>query len=58
MENKPIAQKIESLIEEIFKTKDESTEADTTDIERQIDMMVYELYGLNKNEISLIENKE
>lgn len=32
-----------------------NSEANTEDLERQIDLLVYELYGLNEDEIKIIE---
>jgi adenine-specific DNA-methyltransferase len=34
----------------------EFTDADTSPLERQIDKMVYELYGLTDEEIAIVEN--
>jgi len=38
-----------------MKTKDSN--ADTSALEKQIDEMVYKLYGLTEDEIKIIENK-
>ncbi|MFC2188146.1 Eco57I restriction-modification methylase domain-containing protein [Fulvivirgaceae bacterium LMO-SS25] len=59
----PIPNKLEnaSLIGEIVNTiinlKKTNHLTDTTELENQIDQLVYELYGLNEEEINIIENK-
>lgn len=47
---------IESLVEEILSKKAEDNLADTTDLEKQIDQLVYQLYELTEEEIAIIEN--
>ena len=47
--------KIESLVEKIITAKSLNPQADTADLEKQIDQLVYNLYGLNEDEIKLIE---
>jgi len=37
--------------------KKQNPETDTSDLEREIDKLVYELYGLSEEEIAVIENK-
>jgi len=39
-------------------TKDEEENTDTTDLENQIDEMVYKLYDLTNEEIAIIEGSE
>jgi len=39
-------------------TRGELLNADTSALERQIDEMVYELYGLTPEEIAIVEGKE
>jgi hypothetical protein len=34
----------------------DNPEADTSALEREIDFMVYELYGLSEEEIAIVEN--
>jgi adenine-specific DNA-methyltransferase len=36
--------------------KKENLEADITALEREIDLMVYDLYGLSEEEIGIVEN--
>lgn len=42
-------------VDQILSLKKENPEADTTAIEREIDFMVYELYGLSEEEIAIVE---
>jgi len=46
---------IEILVNQILATKKQNPSADTTDIENQIDQLVYQLYGLTEEEIKIIE---
>ncbi len=48
----PIIEKVNQIIE----LKKENPETNTSKLENQIDQMVYELYGLNEEEIKTIEN--
>lgn len=43
------------LIDKILQLKNEDINADTTVYEEQIDKLVYQLYGLNENEICIVE---
>ena len=45
----------ENLRNEILKLKKENPQADTSVLEREIDAMVYELYGLSEEEIAIVE---
>ena len=47
---------IESIIEEILSQKYAVQTADTSDLEREIDRLVYESYGLTEEEIAVIED--
>lgn len=38
-----------------MKQNDKNNEIDTRELEREIDEIVYELYGLNEEEIKIIE---
>lgn len=42
-------------VEQILELKKENPQADTSNLEREIDTMVYELYGLNEEEIKIVE---
>jgi adenine-specific DNA-methyltransferase len=48
---------IESLVDEILEQKRGNPHADTRDLERAIDELVYRLYDLTDDEIRLIESK-
>ena len=50
-EQKPLVE----LVEEILAVKDRDVQTDTEDLEREIDRIVYELYGLTEQEITAIE---
>jgi len=45
-----------TLVDKILETKKMSAEADTTKLEMEIDNLFYKLYGLNEDEIALIEH--
>ena len=53
--NQDIASGLYSISTEIHKLKKDNPAADTTAMEREIDLMVYELYGLSEEEISIVE---
>ena len=44
------------LVDNIIEKKKSNLEADTSDLERQIDQMVYELYWLTDEEIQIVED--
>ena len=45
-----------SLLDKIIEAKKQNPTAQTTDLENQIDQLVYQLYGLTEEEIKIIEN--
>jgi len=45
------------IVDKILEMKKENPNANTTDLEKQIDNMVYDLYGLTKEEIDMVEGK-
>ena len=47
--------KMENLIDQILTSKKENPEADTSALEREIDELVYKLYGLTEEEIRVVE---
>ncbi len=47
-QNKSIAWEIESLVDNILRTKEKKPETNTSDIEKQIDIMVYNFYNLKE----------
>ncbi len=48
---------IENLVDKILVTKAKDPKADTSKLEREIDEMVYALYGLTDDEIAIVEGK-
>lgn len=57
-ESKQIAEEIEELVNKILRLKQEDTEADTGKLEKEIDRLVYELYGLSEEEVGVIEQQK
>jgi adenine-specific DNA-methyltransferase len=55
-ESNDIQSNIEILVNEILFEKKQNPSADTTDLEAQIDQLVYQLYDLTEEEIKIIEN--
>ena len=51
-------QEIISLVEKILSDKQNSPNADTSALEREIDGLVYELYGLTEEEVKVVEGKD
>ena len=52
--NKKLFDKIINKVDEILKIKNENFNADVSEIEREIDNLVYRLYNINDNEIQVI----
>jgi hypothetical protein len=46
---------LETKVEQILSLKKDNPQADTSALEREIDLMVYELYGLSEEEIEIVE---
>ncbi len=46
--NKPIVRQIEELVDKILAVKKQNPQTDTNHWEREIDQLVYELYGLTE----------
>ena len=46
---------IEALVNKILLTKSKDAKADVAKLEHQIDLLVYELYGLTEDEKKIIE---
>ena len=44
------------FIDRILSAKQKDPDTDTSALERQIDQMVYKLYGLTEEEIKIVEN--
>ena len=45
------------LVDTILKKKDENSDADVSELESQIDVLVYDLYGLTEEEIAAVEGQ-
>ncbi len=54
--NKPTADKITALVDKILKSKEKDPKANTQELEKEIDALVYQLYNLTDEEIKTIEN--
>jgi hypothetical protein len=48
--------KIANLVEEIISAKKSKRYADTSKLEKQIDILVYHLYGLSYEDVLVIDN--
>jgi hypothetical protein len=53
--NEVASKKISDLVNKILYAKKQNPSADTTDLENQIDQLVYQLYGLTEEEIKIVE---
>jgi len=47
-----------ALVHQILAAKQKDPHANTSDLEHQIDKMVYELYGLTPEEVEIVEGKK
>ncbi len=54
--NKPTADKIIALVDKILQAKEKDSKANTQELEKEIDALVYQLYNLTDEEIKIIEN--
>jgi len=54
-DNQHIVSQIESKVDDILSKKKADPNADTSDIEKEIDELVYQLYGLTDEEIKIVE---
>jgi adenine-specific DNA-methyltransferase len=54
-DNIQISEKIEILVDQILTKKSQDNSADTTDLENQIDQLIYQLYELTEEEIKIVE---
>ncbi|KAA6489534.1 class I SAM-dependent DNA methyltransferase [Helicobacter pylori] len=54
--NKPTADKIIVLVDKILQIKEKDPKANTQELEKEIDALVYQLYNLTDEEIKTIEN--
>ncbi|WRG36785.1 class I SAM-dependent DNA methyltransferase [Helicobacter pylori] len=55
-QNQELARKITDCAERILKTKAKDPKANTQELEKEIDALVYQLYNLTDEEIKIIEN--
>ena len=53
----PTISTIESLVDSILALKKDDPKANTDDLDREIDELVYGLYGLTEEEINIIKKK-
>ncbi len=54
--NQELARKITALVDKILQAKEEDPKANTQELEKEIDALVYQLYNLTDEEIKIIEN--
>ncbi len=54
--NQELADKIIALVDKILQTKEKDPKANTQELEKEIDALVYQLYHLTDEEIKTIEN--
>ncbi|WP_120964499.1 DUF7149 domain-containing protein [Helicobacter pylori] len=54
--NQPTADKITALVDKILALKEKDPKANTLELEKEIDALVYQLYHLTDEEIKIIEN--
>ena len=47
-----------TLVDQIITAKKKDPNANTSALERQIDEMVYKIYGLTDGEVEIVEGKE
>lgn len=55
--NLALTNKLENLVDQIINIRQADFTADTSNIESKLDCIIYELYGLNEVEISIVEGK-
>jgi len=54
-QNQPIANQIIALVDQILSIKQQNPDSDTSQLEQEIDKLVYKLYDLTEEEIKIIE---
>ncbi len=54
--NQELARKITALVDKILQTKEKDPKANTQQLEKEIDALVYQLYNLTDEEIKIIED--
>ncbi len=55
--NNKTAKRIIDLVDKILAAKNENPQADTSEWEKEIDRLVYELYGLTEEEVKVVEGR-
>lgn len=55
--NQFLVLQIKLLVDKILSAKEQNQQGDTSGLESEIDMLVYQLYNLTEEEIEIIENK-
>jgi adenine-specific DNA-methyltransferase len=56
-QNQPIANQIIALVDQILSIKQQNPDSDTSQLEQEIDKLVYKLYDLTEEEIKIIEGR-
>ncbi|GAA9396476.1 class I SAM-dependent DNA methyltransferase [Helicobacter pylori] len=56
--NQPTADKIIALVDKILAVKEKDPKANTLELEKEIDALVYQLYHLTDEEIKIIEDRQ
>ncbi|WJJ01270.1 Eco57I restriction-modification methylase domain-containing protein [Helicobacter pylori] len=56
--NQPTADKIIALVDKILALKEKDPKANTQELEKEIDALVYQLYNLTDEEIKIIEDEQ
>jgi type II restriction/modification system DNA methylase subunit YeeA len=57
-QNQPLADHIITLVDQILSAKKQNPQADTSHLEKEIDQLVYQLYGLSEEEIKIVEERK
>ena len=55
--DKDIFDKLENYVNAILKSKKENPQADTAELENQIDLIVYRLYDLTYDEVLVVDKE-
>lgn len=55
--NSALSEQIETIVDDILAAKAHKADADTSDLEKRIDALVYKLYGLTNEEVALVETE-
>jgi adenine-specific DNA-methyltransferase len=55
VDNEIVITQIELIVDQVITAKEFNHNADTTMLEKEIDQLVYQLYGLTQEEIKIVE---